>query len=150
MPVSRSIHLFNRQRSIKFDLPWLQRLAPAALTRCEGEGIAPGAPLERLEEIEVTIVSDRAIAQVHKRFMNIAGPTDVITFEHGEIVISAGTAARQAAEYGERLDHELGLYIIHGLLHLNGHDDLAEPAATRMKQTQARLLRQVLESLKGV
>jgi len=141
------IHLFNRQRTVRFDLPWLRRLAPVALAQCEAEGIAPGAPLETLEEIEVSFVSDRTIADVHRRFMNIPGATDVITFEHGEIVISAATAARYASQYGLPLEHELGLYVIHGLLHLNAHDDLSEPAASRMKKTQAAILRRVLKAL---
>jgi probable rRNA maturation factor len=148
MAAPRAIHLHNRQRKIQFDLPWLRRFAPLALAACEAEGIVPGTPLESLSEIEVSIVSDRAIAQVHQRFMNIAGPTDVITFEHGEIIIGAGTAARQAREYGQPIEHELSLYILHGILHLNGHDDLAEPAATRMKETQTALLRRLLKAVK--
>jgi probable rRNA maturation factor len=147
MAAPRAIHLYNRQRTIRFDLPWLRRFAPVALAGCEAGGIAPGAPLEALEEIEVSFVSDRAIARVHRRFMNIPGATDVITFEHGEIVISAATAARYAREHGRRLEHELGLYIIHGLLHLNGHGDLAEPAASRMREAQSALLRRVLQHL---
>ena len=144
LAAARAIHLYNRQRTIRLDMAWLRRFAPRALAECEGEGIAPGAPLESLGEIEVSVVSDRAIAVVHRRFMDVAGATDVITFEHGEIVISAATAERQAREYGQRLEHELGLYIIHGILHLNGHDDLAEPAASRMKEAQAAVLRRVL------
>jgi len=143
----RTIQVFNRQRGVRFDLAWLRRFAPVALAECEGkdgEGIAPGTPLEGLEEIEVSILSDRAIADVHRRFMDSPCATDVITFEHGEIVIGAGVAARYAAEYGQRLEHELGLYIIHGILHLNGHDDLAEPAAARMKGEQAEILRRTL------
>jgi probable rRNA maturation factor len=149
MAAPRAIHLYNRQRTIGFDLPWLRQFAALALAECEGEGIAPGAPLESLEEIEVSIVSDRAIAGVHRRFMNIAGATDVITFEHGEIVVSAQTAERYAREFGQRLEEELGLYVIHGILHLNGHDDLAEPAAGRMKERQAGVLRRVLRVIDG-
>ena len=143
----RSIHVYNRQRGTRIDLPWLRRFAPIALAECEREAPAANAPLSSLEEIEVSIVSDRAIADVHVRFMNIAGATDVITFEHGEIIISAATAARYAQEFHQPLGHELGLYIIHGLLHLNGHDDLAEPAATRMKKTQGEILQRVLEGI---
>jgi probable rRNA maturation factor len=143
----RAIHLHNRQRAIRYDLPWLRRFAAAALAECESEGIAPGAPLEGLGEIEVSIVSDRAIAAVHKRFMDIPGPTDVLTFEHGEIIISAQTAARYAGEYRQPLEHELGLYIIHGILHLNGHDDIAEPAASRMKAGQSAILQRVLRHI---
>jgi len=147
MPSPRAILLYNRQRTIPFDIAWLRRFAPVALAQCEAAATCPGVPLESLEEIEVSIVSDRAIADVHRRFMNIAGATDVITFEHGEIIISAQTAARYGQEYGQKLEHELGLYIIHGILHLNGHDDLAEPAASRMKETQAAILRRVLRLL---
>jgi probable rRNA maturation factor len=140
------ICVYNRQRRIPFDLPWLRRFATAALAECEGEAMARGAPLESLEEIEVSIVSDRAIAAVHRQFMNIAGATDVITFDHGEIVIGAGTAERYAREHRERLEHELGLYIIHGILHLNGYDDLAEPAAARMRERQEAILRRVVRA----
>jgi len=142
-PPRSAIHIYNRQRAVRFDLPWLRRLAPLALAQCEGEGNAPQSP----GEIEVSIVSDRAIAQLHRRFMNIPGATDVLTFEHGEIVISAATAARHARHYAQPIEHELGLYIIHGLLHLNGHDDRAEPAASRMRKTQAAILRRVLRAL---
>ncbi len=109
----------------------------------------PGAPLETLAEIEVSIVSDRAIARAHRQFMKIAGATDVLTFEHGEIVIGAGVAQRQALEYGQRIEEEIGLYIIHGILHLNGHDDMAEPAATRMKAAQSEILRRALGRLES-
>ena len=128
-------------------MPWLRRFAPVALERCEGEGIARGAPLESLAEIEVSIVSDRAIAGVHRRFMNIPGPTDVITFDHGEILISAPTAALYAEHTAQPLEHELGLYILHGLLHLNGHDDRSSAGASRMRRTQSALLRRLLKSL---
>jgi probable rRNA maturation factor len=140
----RAIQVFNRQRGERIDLGWLRRFAPLALAECEAEGIAPGVPLEGLREIEVTLVSDKTIAGVHRQFMNVPGATDVITFEHGEIVIGARTAAGYAREHGQLLEHEIGLYIIHGILHLNGHDDLAEPAASRMKEAQARILERVL------
>jgi probable rRNA maturation factor len=50
----------------------------------------------------------------------------VITFHHGEIVIGTEVAQRQAAEFGEPLAREILRYLVHGLLHLAGHDD-AEP-----------------------
>jgi probable rRNA maturation factor len=79
--------------------------------------------------------------------MALEGATDVITFEHGELVISAETAARHAGDYAQRLEHELGLYIIHGILHLNGYDDLEEPAAARMLERQRSLLERVFRIL---
>ena len=66
--------------------------------------------------------------------MDIEGPTDVITFHHGEIVIGAEVAERQAAEYGEPLAREILRYFVHGLLHLAGHED-ADPTECAAMET---------------
>jgi probable rRNA maturation factor len=120
-----------------------------ALEECEGERIGTGAPLGLLGELEVSIVSDRVIAEVHRRFMNIEGATDVITFEHGEIVISAATAERQGKEHEQRLEEELGLYIIHGILHLAGYEDVTDKDAAQMKKKQEEILDLVLGIING-
>lgn len=143
------ITVTNRQRKVRFDLPWLRRLAPIALEECLPECADACHALRALPEIEVTIVSDRTIACVHEQFMGIAGPTDVITFDHGEIVIGAETAVAQARDYGQTLEHELALYLIHGLLHLNGHDDQRADQRRRMHQVQARVMKSCLARLAG-
>ena len=88
--------------------------------------------LKQLEEVEVAVVSDEVISKVHDDFMGIPGATDVITFDHGEIVISAETAVGYAKEHGHTVNEELALYIVHGLLHLNGYDDTTPAAKKRM------------------
>src|SRR5256885_989768 len=70
--------------------------------------------LTKLALVEVAIVSDTMIARVHRQFMGVPGATDVITFDHGEIVVSADTARAQAAEHGHGVVEELALCIIHG------------------------------------
>ncbi len=81
---------------------WIERLRWH-----RGGGIVwnyPGAAravARKLDEVEVSVVSDRVIARVHRHFLEVPGATDVITFAHGEIVLSATTAARQARENGE-------------------------------------------------
>jgi probable rRNA maturation factor len=95
------------------------------------------------EEISVVLVSDRKISAIHQKFMGIEGPTDVITFQHGEIVVSVETAARQSAEYGTDLLHEVRLYIAHGLLHLAGHDDHSERGFHEMAKLQNELVAKV-------
>ena len=71
--------------------------------------------------------------------------TDVITFPleeplegilDGEIVISTDTAIRQAAERNCSALREVYLYVVHGLLHLLGHDDLEAKQAEAMNQLQ--------------
>ena len=73
--------------------------------------------------------------------MNVAAPTDVITFQHGEIFISTETARRQARQVGATTLGEIRLYIVHGLLHLHGLDDQTPAAARRMARMQERIVR---------
>jgi probable rRNA maturation factor len=96
--------------------------------------------LTRLEQVEVVLVSDKRIAEIHQRFLNEPGPTDVITFQHGEIIISVETAKRQARQFKTTLDHELRLYLVHGLLHLDGFDDKTAAGAAEMKRLQEAIV----------
>ncbi len=99
--------------------------------------------------LSISLIDDAAIEPLNQRFLNHNGPTDVITFPlsepddpelSGEILISAETAAREAAARGLNPTHELSLYLIHGLLHLCGHDDHDESDRRRMFQRQDSLL----------
>ena len=96
--------------------------------------------LAKLREISVVLISDRRMAELHRRFLQESGPTDVITFQHGEIFVSTETARRQARRFGTSLEHELRLYIVHGLLHLHGFDDTTPRSAAQMKRTQEKVV----------
>ncbi|MFM7183109.1 MAG: rRNA maturation RNase YbeY [Verrucomicrobiales bacterium] len=96
--------------------------------------------LEELGEVEISLVDDSTIARVHMDFMGVPGATDVITFQHGEIVISLDTAARVADELGRTIAEEVLLYCIHGLLHLQGYDDTTADARAAMSARQEELL----------
>ena len=138
------IHVENRQRAVPVQLAWLRRFAEVAVEKCARESGDGRFALAQLSEVEVAIVSDRVIARVHREFMGIPGATDVITFAHGEIVMSAPTAQRYAGDYGHSTDGELALYTVHGLLHLNGYEDATARDAARMRRVQARILRACL------
>jgi probable rRNA maturation factor len=134
------ISLLNRQRSRTIDLQLLSRFAKRALEKV--------AAVERTAlpaEIVAVLVSDRRISAMHLQFMQIAGPTDVITFHHGEIVISVETADRQATQLGTVMFDELCLYLLHGLLHLAGFDDATESGSREMDQLQQKLIREIRE-----
>jgi len=139
--------VLNRQRRVRFNTRWVRQAAVFALPKCLAVSDDDRFALRALPEINVAIVSDATIAKIHVDFMGIKGPTDVITFEHGEIVISAETARDYAARYDHPIEHELALYTIHGLLHLNGFDDLAAAPAARMRRVQSRVLREVVKLL---
>ncbi len=94
-----AIQVRNGQRSIKIRLPELQSFAEIACALVWNHkrfGFASAS----IPMIGVAIISDRQMAKLHQRFSGIAGPTDVLTFHHGEIVISAETARRQARAFG--------------------------------------------------
>ena len=95
--------------------------------------------LGEMEETEISLVDDATIARVHEDFMGIPGATDVITFHHGEIVVSLDTAARVAADLGRAIADEVLLYCIHGLLHLHGYDDTTPSARAAMLARQDAL-----------
>lgn len=87
---------------------------------------APPGPdhvLSALDMVEISIVDDASIAQVHGEFLNDPTPTDAITFPYGEILVSCDTAARYAAEHGIAPEEELFRYLVHGLVHLHGYLD---------------------------
>ncbi|MFQ5449181.1 MAG: rRNA maturation RNase YbeY [Nitrospinaceae bacterium] len=100
------------------------------------------------KEISVLLVDDAKMRDLNHRYRNLDAPTDVLSFPQGggepgefishllgDVVISVETAQRQAAEHGFSLNEELGLLVIHGLLHLLGFDhERSEKEAERMKQ----------------
>lgn len=131
--------LLNRQRRVAVPKAALLSFARRALGLClleSGDGLFA---LPKLEEVVVTLVSDSRIDRIHRQFMDIPGATDVITFEHGEIVISADTAERCGAEFEHGTAAEVALYIVHGLLHLNGFTDETEAARAVMHSVQDRI-----------
>ncbi len=92
--------------------------------------------------ISLAIVNDAAIRRVHADHLADDTPTDVITFDlsepgsgclSAELVISAETAARAAAARNIAPVDEVLLYLVHGLLHLCGYDDLDDPSRDAMR-----------------
>ena len=79
------------------------------------------------------------LERVHADFLDDPTVTDVITFPHGEILVSVEMAARRAEEFGKGLRGEAFLYLIHGILHLAGLDDRSEENAAAMAKEQERI-----------
>jgi probable rRNA maturation factor len=94
-------------------------------------------------ELAISLVDPAEIADLHERWMDLPGPTDVLSFPMdelrvpapgqpaepgvlGDVVICPQVAAEQGAQAGHGLAGELELLLTHGILHLLGHDH-AEP-----------------------
>jgi probable rRNA maturation factor len=90
--------------------------------------------------IEVNLVDTETIARVHYRFMADPTPTDVITFQHGEILVCPEIASERAYEEGFTVFEETLLYAIHGMMHLAGWEDRTSKLAKRMAEAQERVL----------
>ncbi len=105
------------------------------------------------QEISIALVNDAKMSALHLQFLNIAGPTDVLTFEldhddagkmiSGEIVLCVPEARRRSRDLGHKIENELLLYAIHGILHLSGYDDRTDAAYRRMHQAEDHILTQL-------
>lgn len=102
-------------------------------------------------ELSLSLVRDPAIRRLKRDYFGIDAVTDVLSFPAGDfpgpgprplgdIVISLDTAKRYAKDLGTSLEHELALYLAHGLLHLLGHDHQDRRAARAMERLERKLL----------
>jgi probable rRNA maturation factor len=101
-------------------------------------------------ELSLSFVTDEEIADLHARFMNEPGPTDVLSFPLddadgaegpddvpllGDVVVAPAVAARDRPDDPEA---EIRLLVVHGILHLLGYDHDEDGARTRMWDRQER------------
>ena len=135
------ISVRNLQRKIPVNVAELQKFALKVIPRCLQLRSRKRSDLTKLREISVWLISDRRMSRLHRQFLGQKGPTDVLTFQHGEIFISVETAKRHAHIFGNSLMRELQLYIVHGLLHLHGFGDRSPAEARKMRRTQEKILR---------
>ena len=98
-------------------------------------------------ELSLAFLTDSALAALHDRFLGDAAATDVITFggnpalgKAGEICVSVDAARVYARRHGRDFSGELTLYVVHGWLHLAGHDDLNPRAKRRMRSAERRAM----------
>jgi probable rRNA maturation factor len=135
------IIVHNLQRKISVNVAELQTFAGNAVQNSLQLHRRQRTDLRKLSEIFIWLISDRRMAHLHRKFLGQSGPTDVLTFQHGEVFISVETAERHARAFGNSLIRELKLYIVHGLLHLHGFDDQTPAETRKMKTAQEKILR---------
>jgi rRNA maturation RNase YbeY len=103
-----------------------------------------------LHHLSLALVNDAKMAQLHKAFLNLPGPTDVLTFEldhdakgrvtAGEVIVCVPEARRQARQRHSTIEKELLLYALHGMLHLCGFDDRTASEYRRMHRKEDQIL----------
>ena len=110
--------------------------------------------------ISLAFVNDAEIHRINREYLEHDHPTDVISFLlndpsetpadadlvppdvtiNGELIVSTETAGREAGSHGWSPRAELLLYVVHGLLHLCGYDDLTDAARPEMRSRERELL----------
>lgn len=106
-----------------------------------------------LRELSVAVVGDATMSRLHEQYLNIPGPTDVLTFEldhdargrviSGEVIVCLPEAKRQAQKTGSAVRKELLLYALHGMLHLSGFDDRTAPEYRAMHRKEDQILKRL-------
>ena len=134
----------------KYDFPaaLIERAAQAALANQR----------ESLEvNLSVVLTDDRRLRKLNRDYLGIDAPTDVLSFPAsesdgsetdpetgarylGDILISVPYAAKGAKQAGHPLESELQLLVVHGVLHLLGHDHARPREKAKMWKAQAEIL----------
>jgi probable rRNA maturation factor len=114
-------------------LPRAERIARRAALAAGGAGC-------------IVLASDRTVQRLNARHRGRNTPTNVLTFEPppgvggGDIILALGVVRREAAQAGRAPAAHLAHLVVHGALHLRGHDHAHPGDARRMELAEARLL----------
>ena len=148
--MSLELTIRNRQRKRRVDSRLLRQITT---------GLLRDLLVVESVELGVTIVAAPEMARMNWQFLQHEGSTDVITFDHseaqesrrqaapgcrqinGELFLCVDEAVAQARSFRTTWQAELVRYVVHGILHLLGHDDHHAAPRRRMKREENRLVR---------
>lgn len=143
---ARVVEIANRHPRLRFKRAAVARIIALLDAHPVEIGLKPAAI--PAGELSLVFLTDPDLARLHDDFLEDPTTTDVITFEGdpqhgvaGEICVSADTAAAYAQEHGRDFSAELTLYVVHGWLHLAGHDDLVPAKKRAMRRAEGRAMR---------
>jgi probable rRNA maturation factor len=134
------LQLFNRQKTQQVDMVFWRKVIQSFLREISVGG-----------HLGVHLIDAKEMAALNEKFLGHTGSTDVITFDYhetaeelqGEIFISVDDAVECAPRYRTSWPEEMTRYLVHGVLHLQGHDDHAAAARRKMKKLENRWLKQL-------
>jgi len=103
-------------------------------------------------DLSIVLADDARLHELNRDYLGVDAPTDVLSFPAsetdpetgaryiGDIIISVPYAAKGATKAGHPLESELQLLVVHGVLHLLGHDHAGPKEKARMWKAQAKIL----------
>ena len=104
-------------------------------------------------ELTIVLTDDARLKELNRDYLGIDAPTDVLSFPAsetdpetgaryiGDIIISMARARSQATAAGHPLESEVQLLVVHGVLHLLGHDHATAEEKAQMWKAQAEILK---------
>lgn len=122
-----------------------ERFCAHVLAAAAGDAPAPGA-------VSVLLAADDAIRDLNARFRGKDKPTNVLSFPspaagppgelrfYGDIALALETVRREAHVQGKTLDGHVAHLLVHGFLHLIGHDHQNDAEAERMETRERAIL----------
>ncbi len=133
-----TVQIANEQSLVPLDE---QRIRDAVRMILEDASVAEA-------QISLAVVDDLTIRKLHRKYLNVDEPTDVLSFVldrgegsvEGEVIVSAETALAAAPRFGWPTEVELLLYVIHGVLHLLGYDDMTAQQRSEMRRRERAFL----------
>ncbi len=96
--------------------------------------------------VALLLTDDRGIADLHREHLGDPSPTDVMSFpsdDHADVVVNVQRARAVARKNRTSIRSELALYVVHGLLHVCGHDDHTQRERSRMRRAEREVLAQL-------
>jgi probable rRNA maturation factor len=104
-------------------------------------------------KVSLLLTNDHEIGELHEQFLGDPSPTDVMSFEMdggAELVVSVETAQRVAVEAGHAVEAEVALYIVHGMLHTVGFDDIDDDDRRRMRVAERAIMKRLQLAVRAV
>ena len=133
-PSSRSLTQEGQASAvIVADLAWRRMVPGAARLAARAAAAAGGVGA-------VVLASDHVVKRLNARHRGRNKPTNVLTFDSGDVILAAGVVRREARDAGRRIAHVMAHLVVHGALHLRGHDHGGAGAARRMELRETRIL----------
>ena len=100
-------------------------------------------------EVSITLVDDKQIHKINKKYRGMDKPTNVLSFELGDdillgdIFVSLDTVKREAKEAGISVEEHTAHMIVHGMLHLQGYDHIKDKEAKIMESKEVKILKKL-------
>jgi probable rRNA maturation factor len=127
--------------------------APAELTAWVRAALSTGTPdVTNASELTIRVVDEEESAALNQQYRSRPGPTNVLSFPFetppgapptgllGDLVICAPVVEREAGEQGKSIQAHWAHMVVHGTLHLLGHDHQQEAEATAMEALESDIL----------